>query len=269
MIVKLKGRSDPVRVEYFDDVRRRLLDVPWQQRQHLLTELVNRLDNLPGGVDPNSILGESEHYARLMRESAGYGPTPPRRFAYIRAWRLRRKLLTGATIVLVPTLIFAAAFAAHYQPLAAYALGGSSTAPIVESDRAIAESSAPIGVVFRRYEPGSEVVVTTEIHNRGHATATVTGVSIPNGFQPIVATGLRRAADAQSIGLPDRGVPVRTVAIGPGGTSYIFVMMKMQQETLGAGDSAWQANPTLNVDVLGVHHQVPIQGGGIGVIAQP
>lgn len=257
--------TSPDLVEYFDTVRRRMLDIPWSQRQDLLADLLVRLNELPYGATPREVLGAAEDYARLTREAAGYGPRAPRRFAYIRAWSRRRKLLAIAALVVVfvvaPASSAAATWFLHYQPLRAESFGGWSSADFVKTD-------LPTNVDYRRYEPGAQYVVNVQLHNTGRRTVTVTGVSVPSDYLPIVPTGLRTTRSEHDMAMWERGTAVDRVSVHPGETVYLFVMMKMTKQQILRGDSESENLPVLHVEVMGVHHTLPIEGSPIGVVAR-
>ncbi len=54
----------------------------------------------------------------------------------------------------------------------------------------------------------------------------------------------------------------------PGETVYIFVVMKMSRVRLEPRDSESEAPPSFNLEVLGVHHLLPMGGSNIGVLAE-
>jgi hypothetical protein len=264
--VKVKERVSPAQIEYFDRVRRRLLDVPWAQRQELLADLIARLHELSWNAAAEEALGTANEYARLAREAAGYGPSAPRRFAYIRAWRLRRKILVALTLVVVlvvvPAGLFVRQVVAGYQPLRTLATTDWSSAPRVEAN-------VPSDTTYWRYRPGAAVVIGASLENTGRTTVTVTGFDVPTSpYGPIVPTALRVTRDPRNAGTWDHATPATRISIRPGENNVtVFVMMKMVPWEIGKGTFVWQGMPTLHLEVLGVHHEFPIdQRQKVGVV---
>jgi hypothetical protein len=149
-------------------------------------------------------------------------------------------------------------FVRHYQPVITENLWTYSSAPQIETD-------VPVQTQYWRYQPGAEVTVGAGLSNRGHATVTVTGVSVPNSSGPFVPTELRFTRDVGDMGL-QRGTTARRFSIRPGETVYVTVVMKMSTvERIGAGSFTTQDQPTLRVEVMGEQHLLPIVGDRIGV----
>ena len=259
--MKTKPPLSRAQVAYLEDVRRHLRDVPWSRRQDLVSDLRCRLEDLTWDHFPNEILGESAEYARLAREAAGYGPSPARRFAYVRAWRRRTKILVVMSIVTVLILASATVAVVRYQPLRTENLFTWSASPEIES-------TLPTQVTYWPYEPGAPVVVGTGLHNVGRTTVTVTGVSVPNNDGPFLPTELRFTRDVQEMTVWQRQTPAQRISVHPGETVFISVLMKIANIPLGAGSGEWEALPTLQVEVLGIGHRLPIEGQPIGVMQQ-
>ncbi len=262
--MKVGSRTEPARAEYFDSVRRLLLDIPWAQRQQLLGDLASRIDELPPRTNPGAVLGPGDKYARLMREAAGYGPTAPRRFAYIRAWRLRRKVVVALAIVAVAALAIAIPIGAHanavrrqYQPLTADEDSSTSTAPSVEPN-------VPTDASYWQYRRRALVVIGAVLANTGHTTATVTGFVVPTSpYGPIVPTELRVAANPVRDTFWQHAKPFEQLAVHPGQRFTIYVVMKIVPWRLDGFVA--QPLPTLTVDVGKVAHLLPIEGERIGI----
>jgi hypothetical protein len=259
--LKLMERKRPEQSVYFDTVRRALRDVPRPMRDELLADLRTRLDELPSDASITEALGSAQEYARLARDAAGCAPPTYGRVARMRAWPLGRKLVIVAAVALLVVTTAAAILRAHYQPLAVDTIGGSSTAEVIVSN-------VPTDAQYYRYQPGATVVVTAELRNRGRTTATVTGVSVPNGFGPFRVSELRFTRNEYDVGVWQRGTPARRFSVHPGETVYAFVVMKIVTQTIGVGDSESEALPSLRVEVLGVDHIVAIAGRAIGVLSE-
>jgi hypothetical protein len=239
-------------LEYFDTVRRRLLDIPWARRQEILSDLLIRLDELSWDTPPAEVLGRADDYARLMREGAGYAPTATRRFAYVRAWRLRRKIAAAVVAVLVvvvlPAAIVTGRGIARYQPLDAEMVTLSSTAAPVHS-------VVPTEANFFHYEQGAQVVVGADVVNHGRFTVSITGFVVPQSpYGPLVPTELWETRDPHKSGDWHSAAPFRTTAVHPGEHVYVFVMMKMDPWKIGGDSWVTESPPRLRVEVLGVHH---------------
>ena len=99
-----------------------------------------------------------------MREAAGFGPTAPRRFAYVRAWRPRRKIFVVVSmlvlITVVPTAVRYERWRDRYQPLDASEISTTSTAAEVDAN-------VPTFGRYWHYRRGATIVVGAILSNRG------------------------------------------------------------------------------------------------------
>lgn len=262
--MNLKERKDPVRDDYFDAVRHRLLDIPWPERQQLLSDLVIRLDDLPPRAAPQSVLGRPETYATLMREAAGYAPEPPRRFAYVRSWRLRRKILVAMTLFLIAVVLPVAVMQRRrhdaYQPLVTSVFSSTATAERFEYD-------LPLDADYYHYRRGASLAYGIDLHNPGHATATVTGFVVPHSpYGPIVPIELRITHDPNNCCEWQKATPAARIEVRPRTHVTAFVVMKMVPWRIGEDAYIHQPLPTLRVEVFGREHLLPIDGQQIGVV---
>jgi hypothetical protein len=202
-----------------------------------------------------------------MREAAGYGPRAPRRFAYIRAWRLRRKILVAMTIVLtvtvLPAAVLAARWHAQYQPLRASSNGAGTTTRLAPGAR----FGSPLDPIYFQYRNGGHVIVDAALYNSGRVTVTVTGFVVPTSpYGPIVPSQLRITRDLSNFAEWKKATPVRRITVHPGERIQLFVVMDMVPWKLLVDGYVSQALPTLTVEVMGVHHLLPIDGQDIGVV---
>jgi hypothetical protein len=199
-----------------------------------------------------------------MREAAGYGPTAPRRFAYVRAWRLRKKILVPVSIALTIIAVSAAVGAEHwranYQPLEAAMYTTQSTAPSFTPN-------LPSDTEYWRYTKGATVVIGVDVHNTGRATVTITGFVMPTSpYGPIVPTQLRVAPNPVLDNFWKRATPFARLSVHPGEDFTIYVVMKIVSWKLGSDSFVTQPLPTFNVEVMGHQHRLPITGSAIGVV---
>ncbi len=246
-----------VHTAYFDRVRGRLFDVPWASRQELLGDLSARLEALPPGTAPESVLGDPRTYSRLMRESAGCAPDPIAPFPYFRALRRRNKVLVFAIPIVIGLLAAAGVSWLHYEPLTANAYFDSSTSGAIPDPLAN-------DVTYYRYQRGATVVTGMMLENSGRATVTVTGVEIADGAL-FGLTELRATRDESLGGQWGKAPRVDHLTLHPGERAELFVVMRMLPFAISPGGSAWGPQPSLLVQVLGVTHRVRPAGEGIGV----
>jgi hypothetical protein len=247
------------REEFFDVVRRNLADVPWSKRQKLLGHLVLRLDALPQRSRPEDVLGDPRAYARLIRESEGLSSERVRRFTYWRAMRLRNKVLVIAIPLLIALASVTNAYVQHYQPLtASQESGGPATAQPINDPLAS-------GVEFYRYQAGATLVTGLDVTNTGWATVSVTGAAMGEA-SPLAVVGLRATTDPRFVADWHGASPVRSVAVHPGKTVVIFVMMRMKPYRLDRGSWVKVDQPPLTVQVVGVTHQLRPSGNQIGIV---
>jgi hypothetical protein len=179
------------------------------------------------------------------------------------AWRLRHRILAGALVTIVvvglPMGVAAGAWATHYQPLRAQSLFTYSNASRVESN--LTNDS------YWRYRRNATVVVGTDMKNTGRTTVTVTGfVAASNADGPIVPIQMRASRDPNVGGLWERAAPVQRVSVHPGERIAFFVEMKMADWTIGRETSLAQSLPVLRVEVLGIHHLLPMSDAKMGVV---
>jgi hypothetical protein len=259
--VKIAEHLTREQVVYLDTVRRGLRDTPKEFRDELLADLSVTLEELSPEAPVVEMLGDASEYARLAREAAGLPQVSARPFAYARAatWRTRALIAGALVLALAGTSIGIGV--THYQPLRSDPFFSYSSAPTVDS-------LLPTSGLYWQYQEGAPVVVGGGLHNSGRATVTVTGVSVPNSSGPFTVVELRATRDEHVGGEWTRATPTPRVSVHPGETVYIFVVMKMSHVQLGTGDSESEALPTLQLEVLGVHHRLPIGHSDIGVVAQ-
>ncbi len=255
-------RLTRAQVAYLDTVRRGLRDTPKQFREEILAELSASLEGLPPAAPVADVLGDPSEYARLAREAAGLPAVPARPFAYARAlsWRTRGLIAGALVLVLITGTMIIEVL--HYQPLRSDAYFAYSSTPSIDS-------LLPSNGLYWQYKEGAQVVVGGSVHNSGRATVTVAGVSVPSPSGPFTVVELRATRDEHVGGMWMRAAPTQRVSVHPGETVYIFVVMKMSHVHLaGVGGGESEALPTLRLEVLGVHHLLPMGQRDIGVLAQ-
>lgn len=102
--------------DYLRSVSFELRDLPWGQRQDLLTEIRTHLDELPAGTDLGARLGTPKEYAADLRAAAGL---ERRRgvSAFLRARRPRNLILVALVLIMIGLGIGAVEWIDSYQPL--------------------------------------------------------------------------------------------------------------------------------------------------------
>ena len=102
--------------DYLRSVSFELRDLPWGQRQDLLTEIRTHLDELPAGTDLGARLGTPKEYAADLRAAAGL---ERRRgvSAFLRARRPRNLILVALVLIMIGLGIGAVEWIGSYQPL--------------------------------------------------------------------------------------------------------------------------------------------------------
>lgn len=257
----MKLRSDNRKAaRFYDEVRKLLADVPWNQRQELLASLAERIQSLPRESEPETVLGPPVEYAHLIRDAAGYGPEATRHFAYIRAWRLRTKVLVVMIPLLVALSIAGAVSVARYQPLSADPNLAGTSGEVVDAGQ-FANGT------FYRYEPGVEAYVGYTLRNNGRTDVTVTGADIAPQ-SPLNFKELRATTWSAACCIPKDAPIVDQVVVHPGDDDVVlFVMMEMESDyKLCAGCAVATNYPTLDVEVLGIHHRVSFSDAQLTVI---
>ena len=259
--MRVANRLTPEQVVYLDTVRRGLRHTPKDFREDLLADLSARLEELPPDAPAAEMLGNASEYSRLAREAAGLPAVSARPFAYARATSWRTKILVASSLVFATLAMMCIVELVHYQPLSSDNFFSYSSEPPIDS-------VLPSNTQYWQYKEGAPVVVGGALHNSGRATVTVTGVSVPNPSGPFTPVGLRTTRDEQAMGVWTNAAPTDRVSVHPGETVYFFVVMKMSHLRIQAGDSESEALPTLKVELLGVHHLLPMGSTEIGVLAQ-
>jgi hypothetical protein len=244
---------------YFDAVRRELLDIPWEQRQQLLSDLVGRLDSITAS-DPEMLLGSPKEYAFLARSEAGYSSVRPRRFAYLRAWRRRTKVLVVVIPLVTALVIGALVWRAHYQPLTASVYmsapgKGVGRLPASPADR----------TEYFTYVPDATIAYGAMLENTGRASVTVTGLDTnPDSFTPLVPVEMRVQSERRCCLIEDAR-PVKTVTIDPGERVTLWLVFRMMKQELGRGNTIVVELPELRVEVLGLRHLVALPNAQAGL----
>jgi hypothetical protein len=176
--------------------------------------------------------------------------------------RRHRALVATAAVLLVvvlPAGVSSGMWVAHYQPLRALDLFTYSNAPIIQSE--LTSDS------LWRYRSNATVVVGTVVKNTGRMTVTVTGYVAPTDPDgPIAAAGLRASNNPNIGGLWRDAPPVGRVSIHPGEAIALFVVMKMVPWSIGSDTTVTEPAPVLRVEVMGIHHLLPMSDTKIGVV---
>ena len=244
---------------YLDEVRRELADVPQPARGDLLATVRERLEELPDNASPPRELGPARDYASELRESAGLAPRRRTPLALLRATQLRTKILAALSLLVVVLLVGAIVARAHYQPISATEMFGSSTAPPIDD-------SLVSGVDYFRYEPGTLIVRGLPVHNSGWATATVEGFDLSTTPALVSLVEMRATPDEYLTGTWERVPRVTSVDIPPHRTVFVYEVLKVHPFAISKGDSMSFEQPALRVRVLGVHHRVKVNADQIGVV---
>ncbi len=244
--------------DFFDVVRHQLADVPWERRQQLLAEVGARLHGLPERARPEDVLGDPRAYAKLVREAAGLPSTRVAPFPYFRALRLRNKVMIIVVPLLVALVGTGLTAMRHYQPLRANANISFSSGPRIDARYAT-------DVDFSGYQRGATVVSGVGLKNTGRATVTVIGILMPEG-SPLKLVGLRAQSNPQLTGLWEKARPVHRLAVHPGESVELYLVMKMIQYRFAPGSFSVTGQPQLVVEVLGATHTLQPSGNRIGVV---
>lgn len=152
--------------EYLRHVRYSLIDLPWNMKRDLLSELRAHLAELPAGTDLVGQLGKPYEYAADLRSAAGL---ERRRgaIAFLRARRPRNLILTAVALTVIGLAVGAVEWIDSYQPLA---FAGGTQDPL-DSKPSIGQ--AGVTVVFRKGRPFEYGI---SIENTGRFTVRVLGI---------------------------------------------------------------------------------------------
>ena len=110
---------------YLRSVAFELGDLPWSQRQDLLTEIRAHLAELPADTDLEARLGSPEDYAADLRTAAGLERRHGAR-AFLQARRPRTVVLAALALTVIGLAIGGVVWVQSYQPLRP---GNSSLSP--------------------------------------------------------------------------------------------------------------------------------------------
>ncbi len=152
--------------DYLRGVGSALGDLPWRQRQELLTELRAHLADFPADTDLTERLGTPDQYAADLRAAEGL----ERRhgaFAWLRARRPRNVILTVTALTLAGLIAGGIVWVQSYEPLIA---AGSGPNPV---QLRFFHNGAPKPLQFHK---GGHFRIALPIENDGSFTVRIVGL---------------------------------------------------------------------------------------------